>query len=105
MPAFQQQLKQIDRKHPGTAAQVNAILANIAAGNMPPTAQQIPGLGGQPVFKLRIRVGNAGTQSGGRLIFYHSGACTIPLFIYMKANTGNMAPAEIQAALRAAGLL
>ncbi|MDE0334988.1 MAG: hypothetical protein OXI64_08515 [Defluviicoccus sp.] len=63
---------------------------------------QIPGLGGRPVFKLRIGVGRQGKRACRPIVHYEDGTAE-PLFVYAKNDIANIEPVEIVEALRAAG--
>ena len=100
--AFRRELSRLNRKQRGTTDAVEAILDDIAANGLPSTAMQIPGLGGRPVFKLRIGVGRQGKRACRPIVHYEDGTAE-PLFVYAKNDTANIEPVEIVEALRAAG--
>lgn len=102
--AFRRELFRLNRKQRGTTEAVEAILDDIAANGLPSTAMQIPGVGGRPVFKLRIRVGRRGKRACRLIVHYEDGTAE-PLFIYAKNDRANIEPVEIVAALRTAGLI
>ncbi len=102
--AFRRELSRLNRKQQGTTEAVEALLDDIATNGLPSTAMQIPGLGGGPIFKLRIRVGRQGKRACRLIVHYEDGAVE-PLFIYAKNDRANIEPAEIREALRAAGLI
>lgn len=102
--AFRRELSRLNRKQRGTTEAVEAILDDIAANGLPSTAMQIPGLGGRPVFKLRIPVGRQGRRACRLIVHYEDGTVE-PLFIYAKNDRANIEPVEIREALRAAGLI
>ena len=68
-PAFRRSLNKLERKHPGTRKLIEDMVSDIADHGLPKGAMRIPGLQGQPVFKMRIRMGQLGKQQG-RLICY-----------------------------------
>ena len=101
---FRRQLKRIDRKHRGATRAIETLLQEIAANGMPPNAMRLPGIGGSPVFKVRVRVGHHGKQSCRLILHYESGVAT-PLLIYMKSDTEDVSPTEVINALRTAGII
>ncbi len=102
--AFSRQLARLNRKHPGTSRRVNDTIGKMTANGVPESAFRIPGINGEPVYKLRIRIGHHGSRAC-RLIFHYKNGIVEPLLIYQKSDKEDAAPAEIIAALRAAGLL
>lgn len=103
-PGFRRRLNRINRKHPGTKRLVEELLEKIEADGVPPNADRIPGIKGQPVFKIRTKIGNRGKRAG-RLIFHYKDGKAEPLFIYFKGDQEDVTPIEILDALRAFGLI
>ncbi|MDE0240914.1 MAG: hypothetical protein OXQ84_12085 [bacterium] len=102
--AFSRQLARLNRQHLGTSKRVNDTILKIVANGVPETAFRIAGINGEPVYKLRIRIGHHGSRAC-RLVFYYKEGTVEPLLIYQKSDKEDAAPAEIIAALRAADLL
>jgi hypothetical protein len=101
---FDKDLRSVCRKHHDLEDNVKGALTTIATSETPP-GDKIPGIGGQPAYKLRIKCGNKGKRGGARLIYYCAEALVVPLFIYVKNEIEDIPRKEIADALVAAGLV
>ena len=98
-------LKSLARKHKSAPEDVERALSQCAENGPPARADQIRNLGGLPVFKQRLRLGDKGTRGGARLIYYCDEECVVALFLYSKSDQEDIAVKELRDALAAAGLL
>ena len=60
---------------------------------------KIPGLGGEPVFKVRLRLGGRGKRGGARMIYYCSDKLVLAMFIYAKSDEYDIPRPQIRDAL------
>ena len=97
---FARDLEALERKHRHLRGEVDAVLQRIAAEGTP-TGMQIPGLGGQPVFKARLPLAGRGKRGGARIIYYHTDALVIGMYIYTKSDRADIPVREIRDALAA----
>ena len=103
-PGFEKDVRALAKKYPAFKSDIDSVVDEIAAADKLP-GDLIPGLDGAPVFKLRIPYGNRGKRGGARLIYYCAENLLIPMYLYAKADTENIATAVIREALKGAGLL
>lgn len=104
-PKFQKNLKALSKKDRATPEDLERLLSDIAEHGPPPRADRIPNLKGSPTYKQRLGIGNSGTRSGIRVIYYCDSQRVVPLFAYSKGDSANVPTKQIASALRAAGLL
>lgn len=97
-PGVRNQLKRLDRRQPGLSDRVDALLRTIA-GSAPSPGSQIQGLGGKPVFEVRLPFGGRGKRTGARSIYYRDGECVVALFLYSKGDLTDIPVREIREAL------
>ena len=103
-PVFEKDLETLSRKYrelPDTVADQ----LNLIARSESPLGDRIPGIGGHPVYKLRIKCGNKGKRGGARLIYYCAEGLVLALFIYAKNDLSDVPSSAISSALTAAGLI
>lgn len=81
-------LSKLDKKVPAT---IKAVLERWAASDSLPR-DQIPGLGGRPVFKVRFVIGN---RTAGRLILLIDNTRVVALAAYAKNQRENVRANEI----------
>ena len=67
---FRRELAKLNRKHRSATRTVEAKLDEIESAGVPEMAMKYPGLGGRPVFTLRVRIGHQ-RKRACRLIFHH----------------------------------
>ena len=103
--SFARKLEQLSRTHRGLELTVDEALEDFAAHGPSRTSDQIPGLNGLPVFKVRLRLPGVGKSGGARLIYHCDPECVTAMFLYAKGQQENASTKEIQDALKAAGLL
>ena len=96
--------KQLIKKHRELERALKNQLDEIASSQRP-SGDQIPGLSGAPVFKVRIAFGNRGKSHGARLIYYVDETVVAPLFLYAKGDRSGVPAREIVDALTEASLL
>ena len=97
-PKFRGQLAKLSKKHRGLEDQVIDFLKDLADEKVRP-GDRISGVGGRPVFKVRIPLGNRGKRGGARIIYYRDTDRLWALFLYAKGEQGNISDADIQKAL------
>jgi len=102
--SFADDLKHLAKKEPDLGQVVTDQLAAIAGcqGRLP--GDLIPGIGGAPVYKVRLACGHRGKRGGYRLIYYCAEQLVRALFIYRKSDEANIHSKVIANALKAAGL-
>ena len=98
-------LKKLAGKHPGLKISVCEALKICASQGPGERSTQIPGLGGEPVFKERLTLRDKGRRGGARIIYYCNEEKVVPLFVYVKASQNDVPVNEIRNALKAAQLL
>jgi len=101
---FEDNLKKLAKKERAIDQVAREALSEIAAAEHVP-GDQIPGLGGAPVYKLRLACGNRGKRGGYRLIFYCAERLVRGMFVYKKTETEDIPTKVIAFALKAAGLI
>ena len=101
---FTNDLKQLSKKHPDICDTVTGTLKEIAHRGLEKTDHCIPGLGGHPVYKRRLGLGNKGKKGGARLIFYFTKDILMALFVYAKGSKEDVSPKEIAEALQSVEL-
>ena len=101
---FNRDLRKLSKKHPDINASITGALDEISRKGLENTDNLIPGLGGRPVYKRRLKLGNKGKQAGVRLIFYFTESILIALFVYAKGSKENVPPREIAEALKSVEL-
>jgi len=102
--AFQRQLKRLARKYRRIRVDIEPILDQIEAGDMP--GDQVTGIGAT-VFKVRAPNQDAqrGSSGGYRIIYYLQTSNDIVLLtIYSKIEQADISAHELQAILQEAGL-
>ena len=98
--AFQRQLKRLARKYRRIRADIEPILEQIEAGEMP--GDQVTGIGAT-VFKVRApnRDAQRGSSGGYRMIYYMQTSDEIVLLtIYSKTEQGDISATELQTILQ-----
>ena len=95
---FRKHLDKLARRQPPLRDEVESLLGRIARDPTPHGAK-IPGLGGEPVFKVRLPFGTKGKQSGARLIYYRDEERVVALFLYSKGEVTDIPLREIREAL------
>ena len=102
---FGKGLKTLAKKHADIEDEVTRVLDACAEGGPPDNANQIRNLGGLPVFKQRLRLGNRGARSGARVIYFCDDKRVVALFVFSKGTQEDIAPKEILDALAASRLV
>ena len=100
---FEDDLKRLGKKHPGIADGVTAFLKQCAERGSPNGAVWVPGVGGLPVFKARLRLRNRGSRAGLRIICLCDSKTIKGLALYAKGEQANMPSHEIAVILRDEG--
>ena len=85
-------ISRLAKKDRSVAATVEQELERLAGRRKPPR-DQIPGLGGRPVYKTRFRIGN---RPQGRLIVLVDDERVVGIVVYSKSRQKNMTPGEIE---------
>ena len=96
--AFESHLKHLSRKYPDFPGAVGKFLHE-AAKRKVPIGDQIPGLGGEPVYKARLPLGSKGKRGGARLIYYCSPDRVVALYAYAKSDIKDIPVKQIREAL------
>ena len=60
---------------------------------------RIPGVGGEPFYKARLRLPGTGKRGGARIIYYRTSEVVLAMYAYAKSDTEDVPVAEIRAAL------
>ena len=95
---FNSDVERLASKHRGFARTVDEFLKAAARRDVP-NAMQIPGLGGAPVFKVRLPLGDRGKRGGARLIYYCSPDLVLAMYAYAKSDTEDIPVTQIRDAL------
>lgn len=103
-PEYERNVKQLNKKHRDIPKALEKQLEALCKEN-DPRADQIPGLNGLPVFKLRVAFGNVGKSGGARLIYYWNDGLVMGMFAYVKSERENIPTESILRALEDAGLM
>ena len=88
-------IERLSKKDRTIVATIEQELDRLAKQRKPPR-DQIPGLGGRPVFKTRFRIGN---RSQGRLIVLVDEDRVVGIVVYAKNQNENMTAKEIESFL------
>ena len=94
---FNSDVERLARKHRDFEGTVDEFLK--AARRGAPDGMQIPGLGGAPVFKVRLPLGDKGKRGGARLIYYCSPDLVLAMYAYAKSDTEDIPVTQIRDAL------
>ena len=92
-------IARLAKKDGSVADTIEQEFERIARQRKPPR-DQIPGLGGRPVFKTRFRIGN---RSQGRLIVLVDEERVVGIVVYAKNQTENLTAKEIERFLNELG--
>lgn len=103
-PGFTRTLERLRRAHPDLSRTVEEALRRYAEDGPPDTSHRIPGLGGQPVFKERLPLGNQGKRGGARIIYFADPDRVVALLIYTKSKRDDIPVKEIRDAFTEAGI-
>jgi mRNA-degrading endonuclease RelE of RelBE toxin-antitoxin system len=95
---FDKLLKKLSQKHRDLPKTIEEALDRFASARKPIGAK-IPNLGGQPVFKVRLPLGNRGKLGGARLIYYCDDDLILALYIYAKSERSDVPLEEINKVL------
>lgn len=95
---FESNLKRLVRKHHNFARTVDEFL-NEEAQRSVPSGMKIPGLGGQPVYKVRLPLDGTGKRGGARLIYYCSTDLVLAMYAYAKSDAEDIPVKQIRDAL------
>ena len=95
---FDKSLKKLSRKHPDLPKTIEEALVGFASARKP-IGNKIPLLDGQPVFKVRLPLGNRGKLSGTRFIYYCDDDRILALFLYAKSDQSDVTLKEIMEVL------
>ena len=95
---FDSNVARLARKHRDFARTVDEFLKEAARRDVP-NAMQIPGLDGEPVFKVRLPLGDRGKSGGARLIYYRSPDLVLAMYAYAKSDTEDIPVTQIRDAL------
>lgn len=60
---------------------------------------KIPGLGGAPVYKVRLPLGDKGRRGGARLIYYCASDLVLAMYAYAKSDIADIPVNQIRDAL------
>lgn len=88
----QRAIERLSRKDRHVASTIQRELDRLAGQRRPPR-DQIPGLGGRPIYKTRFRIGN---RSSGRLIALVDKERVVGIVVYAKNQTENLTAKEIE---------
>ena len=106
LPTFVREVKRLSKRYPSMAADIKALKAKILAN---------PSLGvslGNNIRKIRMRIASKGKgKSGGARVITVTVVVAVDeteinlLYLYDKSERDSITPAEIEALLKACGLL
>lgn len=91
---FKSELKKLSRKYPGIQQEIECTLDDLA-NNRIASGDKIRNVRGNPVFKIRIRIGNMGKRKGGRIIYYKDDKELYALVLYPKNARVNIESEKI----------
>lgn len=95
---FESDVEGLDRRHRDFAQAVDEFLKDEAQRDVP-SGSKIPGLGGDPVYKVRLPLGDKGKRGGARLIYYRDSALVLAMYAYAKSDTADIPVKQISDAL------
>ena len=95
---FAKSLRKLSRKYPKLPDTIEKDLVRFASARKP-IGNKIPHLGGQPVFKERLPLGNRGKLGGVRIIYYCDDDLILALFLYAKSEQSDVPLEEINKVL------
>lgn len=102
---FEKDLKHLAKKHREMPKTLEKVINEIATTDTTVPGDRIPGLKDQPVYKVRVKMGDKGKLGGARLIYYCAEQLVIPLAVYAKNELENISLGAIRDALKAAGIV
>lgn len=101
---FDKELDQLSKKYKGSRERVESFLESLVQGSQPANKDQIPGLDGKPVYKVRLPLPGIGKRGGARIIYYCDDSHVFALRIFAKPGIEDLPTSDIKQALLSADL-
>ena len=90
-------VKRLARKYRNFAVTVDDFLKTVAKRDV--HGARIPGVGGAPVYKARLRLPGTGKRGGARIIYYRTSDLVLAMYAYAKSDTEDIPVEQIRDAL------
>ena len=88
--------KRLRRRHPEVREVVEELLHDLASLDSSPLGDQVTGVEGRSIYKIRLATGNRGRRAGARLLYLYDEHRVVALAVYAKNDRGNISPKELQ---------